>query len=214
MQKIIAIFASALLLGYLVTELSARFFADNYFALLVIAIGAFVVNGLFIAKLASNSVPPVRPSKQEGDSAISRPGQTNKNNRRGSRDRNRGNNRNDSNDGQRPNRNTSDQKRDNQRQNRNQSARQEPDRDSTRDAAPQPSAPSGPVEEGEVKWFNRSKGYGFIVRPNEEEIFVHQRSIVSDDRRSRPALRDGQQVSYVVVKNERGAQAEHVTPLD
>lgn len=213
MQKIIAIFASALLLGYLVTELSARFFADNYFALLVLAIAAFIVNGFFVAKMAASSSQPSRAAKEDRGSANKNTERTD-NNRRGSGDRNRGNNRNRSNDSQRQPRNSSDNKRDGQRQNRNQGARSEPERDTNRDATPQPSAPKGPVEEGEVKWFNRSKGYGFIVRPNEEEIFVHQRSIVSDDRRTRPVLRDGQQVSYVVVNNERGAQAEHVTPLD
>ncbi len=74
--------------------------------------------------------------------------------------------------------------------------------------------PSGPRESGTVKWFNRSKGFGFIVRESGEEIFVHQRSIRSEgsgnDQR-RPSLRDGQAVNFVVVEREKGQQAEDVT---
>ena len=64
-------------------------------------------------------------------------------------------------------------------------------------------------ETGTVKWFDRSKGYGFIIRRNADEIFVHHRSI----RRSgsgRPALDDGQTVSFVAVERQRGWQAEDV----
>jgi CspA family cold shock protein len=71
---------------------------------------------------------------------------------------------------------------------------------------------SGPREEGEVKWFNVSKGFGFIRRENDEEIFVHFRSIVSEDS-SRRGLRDGQRVSYVVVESDKGPQAEDVKAI-
>jgi cold shock protein len=71
-----------------------------------------------------------------------------------------------------------------------------------------PSA-DGDREFGEVKWFNVSKGFGFIVRDNGEEIFVHFRSIQGKGRRG---LRDGQRVSFVVVENEKGPQAEDVAP--
>jgi CspA family cold shock protein len=71
---------------------------------------------------------------------------------------------------------------------------------------------SGPREEGEVKWFNVSKGFGFIRRENDEEIFVHFRSIVSEDN-SRRGLRDGQRVSYVVVESDKGPQAEDVKAI-
>jgi CspA family cold shock protein len=67
-------------------------------------------------------------------------------------------------------------------------------------------------EEGEVKWFNVSKGFGFIRRDNGEEIFVHFRSIEGEDK-GRRSLRDGQRVSYVVVDSDKGPQAEEVIPL-
>lgn len=66
---------------------------------------------------------------------------------------------------------------------------------------------SGPRERGKVKWFNVSKGFGFIVRENGEEIFVHFRSIRGDGRRG---LRDGQAVSFVVAQSDKGPQAEDV----
>lgn len=66
-------------------------------------------------------------------------------------------------------------------------------------------------ETGTVKWFDRNKGFGFIVRGNGDEIFVHHRSI----RRSgneRVELDDGQSVSFVAVERQRGWQAEDVAP--
>ena len=62
-------------------------------------------------------------------------------------------------------------------------------------------------ELGTVKWFNVSKGFGFIVRDDGEEIFVHFRSIRGEGRRS---LRDGQSVSFVVTQSDKGPQAEDV----
>jgi CspA family cold shock protein len=65
----------------------------------------------------------------------------------------------------------------------------------------------GPRETGTVKWFNVSKGFGFIIKEDGEEIFVHFRSIRGEGRRS---LRDGQKVSFVVAESEKGPQAEDV----
>ena len=62
-------------------------------------------------------------------------------------------------------------------------------------------------EQGKVKWFNVSKGYGFVTRPSGEEIFVHFRSIQGKGRR---VLREGQTVEYVVGDGEKGPQAEDV----
>lgn len=70
---------------------------------------------------------------------------------------------------------------------------------------------AGPRETGTVKWFSRSKGFGFVIREDGDEIFVHHRSIRSDgDRRGN--LRDGQRVTFVAVERSKGWQAEDVSP--
>ena len=75
-----------------------------------------------------------------------------------------------------------------------------------------PAAPaaSGPREEGEVKWFNVTKGFGFITKDDGDEIFVHFRSIRGEGRRG---LRDGQRVSFVESQTDKGPQAEDVEAL-
>lgn len=62
-------------------------------------------------------------------------------------------------------------------------------------------------EKGSVKWFNVSKGFGFITRENGEDIFVHYRSIRGEGRRR---LFDGQAVEFLVVDSDKGLQAEEV----
>ena len=62
-------------------------------------------------------------------------------------------------------------------------------------------------QEGTVKWFNNSKGYGFIQTSSGEDVFVHFRSITGDGYKS---LEDGQKVSFVIAKGEKGLQAEEV----
>jgi len=78
-------------------------------------------------------------------------------------------------------------------------------------SAPRNTAAEGPREEGKVKWFNVSKGFGFITKDDGEEIFVHFRSIRGGGRRG---LRDGQRVSFVVADSDKGPQAEDVEGLD
>lgn len=66
-------------------------------------------------------------------------------------------------------------------------------------------------EQGTVKWFNDTKGFGFIQRQAGEDVFVHFRAIRGDGHRS---LRDGQKVEFTVVKGQKGFQAEDVRALD
>lgn len=70
--------------------------------------------------------------------------------------------------------------------------------------------PSRGRERGEVKWFNGKKGYGFIVRENGEEIFVHYREIQGQGRR---ILSEGQQVEFRVGQGQKGTEAQEVVPL-
>ncbi len=66
-------------------------------------------------------------------------------------------------------------------------------------------------EQGIVKWFNDSKGFGFIQRDSGEDIFVHFRAIQGDGYRS---LKDGEKVEYTVVEGQKGLQAEEVRKLE
>lgn len=63
-------------------------------------------------------------------------------------------------------------------------------------------------EEGVVKWFNGAKGFGFITRDNDEDVFVHFRSIRGRGHRT---LHEGQRVKFGVVESAKGLQAEDVS---
>ena len=63
-------------------------------------------------------------------------------------------------------------------------------------------------ETGQVKWFNRTKGFGFIIRDNGGEVFVHHRNIRGSGRRS---LKDGEFVRFKVATHDKGLQAEQVS---
>lgn len=65
-------------------------------------------------------------------------------------------------------------------------------------------------ESGTVKWFNNTKGYGFITREEGEDIFVHYSSIRGEGYRS---LREGQKVEFSVVDSGKGLQAQDVIVL-
>ncbi|HHN3334013.1 cold-shock protein, partial [Pseudomonas aeruginosa] len=66
---------------------------------------------------------------------------------------------------------------------------------------------SGNRETGTVKWFNTSKGFGFISRDSGEDIFVHFRAIRGEGHR---ILIEGQRVEFSVVQRDKGLQAEDV----
>ncbi len=62
-------------------------------------------------------------------------------------------------------------------------------------------------EIGTVKWFNSTKGFGFIERENEKDVFVHYSEIDATGYRS---LEEGQRVEFTVVDGEKGPQAQNV----
>lgn len=70
--------------------------------------------------------------------------------------------------------------------------------------------PSGKREAGQVKWFNASKGFGFITRDSGEDIFVHFRSIRGEGHR---VLKDGQRVEFSVSVGDKGLQADDVMAI-
>ncbi|GFP25776.1 cold-shock protein [Candidatus Hakubella thermalkaliphila] len=67
------------------------------------------------------------------------------------------------------------------------------------------------MSEGRVKWFSNEKGYGFIERPDGEDVFVHYSSIQGSGYRS---LSEGQKVSFDVVEGAKGKQAENVVIIE
>ena len=62
-------------------------------------------------------------------------------------------------------------------------------------------------ETGVVKWFNATKGYGFIARNSGGDVFVHYSAIRGTGYRS---LEEGQQVEFTVVQGQKGPQAQDV----
>jgi CspA family cold shock protein len=65
-------------------------------------------------------------------------------------------------------------------------------------------------QKGTVKWFNESKGFGFIQRDNGSDLFVHFRSIQGKGFKT---LLEGQQVSFTETMGQKGPQAENVVVL-
>ena len=188
--------ASALFFAAVITELSMRLWPDQYLPLLLVAFVALFLTGLLNLRLAGwlgSSGPDTRGRRdgrnQRGRARCGRARSGRARSGRGRADTG----------GATP------ERRDKKR-NDIQSGGQRPSEPPPTDAE---------RETGTVKWFNRSKGFGFVIRPSGEEIFVHQRSIRATgegDNRRRPALKDGQTISFVVVQREKGLQAEDVVP--
>jgi cold shock protein len=64
---------------------------------------------------------------------------------------------------------------------------------------------------GTVKWFNGSKGYGFISREGGPDVFVHFSAIQGDGFKN---LEEGQKVEFAVEQGPKGPQATNVTPVN
>jgi CspA family cold shock protein len=63
------------------------------------------------------------------------------------------------------------------------------------------------MAKGTVKWFNDSKGFGFITQENGPDLFVHHTSIVAEGYRS---LSEGEAVTFEVTQGPKGPQATNV----
>ncbi len=63
---------------------------------------------------------------------------------------------------------------------------------------------------GRVKWFNESKGFGFIEQANGEDVFVHYSSINSGGFKT---LYENQEVTFEIVQGPKGLQSINVTPV-
>jgi CspA family cold shock protein len=64
------------------------------------------------------------------------------------------------------------------------------------------------MEKGTVKWFNTTKGYGFITRTTGEDVFVHYKSISGDGFKN---LNEGDSVNFDVEQGQKGLQAVNVS---
>ena len=66
-------------------------------------------------------------------------------------------------------------------------------------------------ETGTVKWFNSTRGYGFIERDEGGDVFVHYSAIVGEGYRT---LDEGQKVEFTVVEGDKGPQAQDVVIVE
>lgn len=66
------------------------------------------------------------------------------------------------------------------------------------------------MQQGTVKWFNAAKGFGFISRPDGEDVFVHFNAIVGDGYKT---LNEGDRVQFEVEKGRKGLQATNVSKI-
>jgi cold shock protein len=66
------------------------------------------------------------------------------------------------------------------------------------------------LTQGTVKWFSNEKGYGFIARPDGDDVFVHFSAIAGDGYRT---LSEGQEVEFDIVEGPKGKQAANVKPV-
>ncbi|GJQ59230.1 MAG: cold-shock protein [Candidatus Scalindua sp. AMX11] len=66
------------------------------------------------------------------------------------------------------------------------------------------------MQNGTVKWFSDSKGFGFISQENGDDVFVHHTAIQSDGFKS---LSEGDQVEFEVEEGQKGSKASNVVKI-
>ena len=66
------------------------------------------------------------------------------------------------------------------------------------------------MQNGTVKWFSDSKGFGFISQENGDDVFVHHTAIQSDGFKS---LSEGDQVEFEVEQGQKGSKASNVVKM-
>ncbi|KPH65564.1 cold-shock protein [Pseudoalteromonas porphyrae] len=66
------------------------------------------------------------------------------------------------------------------------------------------------IVSGTVKWFNESKGFGFIEQESGPDVFAHFSAIKSDGFKT---LAEGQRVEFTLSQGQKGPQADNITPL-
>ena len=181
--------ASALFFAAVITELSMRLWPGEYFPLLLLAFVALLLSGLLTLRLAGwLGTAATAPVQRRGRPGVDQQSRQRKHSRQ-----------------------------DDKRGNSQAPAAAEREPASAIQHQPEPPPSDAPRETGTVKWFNRTKGFGFVIRESGEEIFVHQRSIRptgEGENRRRPSLKDGQSVTFVVARREKGLQAEDVVPVE
>ena len=67
------------------------------------------------------------------------------------------------------------------------------------------------MEKGTVKWFNRTKGFGFIERPDGDDVFVHYKAIQAEGFK---VLDEGDEVEFEVEQGPKGLQAANVKKIN
>lgn len=204
MKNFITTLISALVAAVIVTELYSRVFPNSRLALFLLAFIAIAGVALYNVRLAAVRHAAALAGASAVGATGNRPPRTRNNPNKSGGAKNDAQSNNPGGGARGGRNNARDAK---------SAAGNRDDKPASADAKPSRApavVPDGPRESGSVKWFNRSKGFGFIIRDNGEEIFVHHRSIRNSDDSRRANLRDGQKVSYVVADHDKGQQAEDV----